>query len=634
MTGRLALLALCATVALAAPAGAQGPLPVPLPGLGTQPPSEQPPPSDQPQRPPDQQPAPGGPSAGAGEVGDYFGAGGAKSMPDDAVFGPLTQLWTRRYEQHLSRPLLVRGKLIINVAADASGASGPPVESRAVAYDVATGRELWSRPTPGIYFTAHLASDGERVVSLNGDGVVRAFAVADGRPLWESAVPDDSGETAFTHVGVPAIGDGVVVVGVEGRLVALRAGDGSVAWERSEDRRTDGLSDLPIVAGGRVFSVRSCGRAVAFEAATGRELWRSGGEACEGRGISAVVGDRVYSPPFVLDAATGARVATLPRADVSAIAGGLAIGSEPYGAFELATGRSLWRADAPFNGGSLPLGPVVVGPTVYSASSTTLVGRLLSDGRRRSQTPIPENTLSAIGGPLPGITAGQGVIAVADEGALTVLTGVLRPRPDGTDAAAARYQLITGQRTVLAGGVGTAVARRRVTLQADRFPYGRWRRAGGGRVADDRTLYLRRRVTRNTRFRFAVRGARGRRGRITVYARPKLRTSIVAPSPRRVVVRAAVLGPRDMPAAGRRLVVYLGDTRRDRVRRLGFGVLRRTGRGRFSTTVGFRAPANVGSDDVFVFCVRGLARRGFGVADRFERHCGARRQRVRLVPPS
>jgi outer membrane protein assembly factor BamB len=634
MTGGKALL-IAALLATVAPAAAQAQLPTPLPGVGSQPPGP-PQPGQQPQRPPERPAPPGGPVTGAGEVGAYRGNAARTGVtPDDAVFGPLTQQWSVRLGQ-ASSPLLVAGKVIANIAAGSDENA-----SRVVALDAATGREVWRRDVPGTYFTAHLASDRERVFAINQDGVVRAFAVADGTLLWEVG---PLGRSA-TVDGPPVVSEGLVVTIAGGAVWALRAADGREAWRkplrREGDYEIDDIdAEVPVVAERRVFAADDCGNVLALDLGSGEELWRATrSQACQELFGGGVVADgRLYAGRAVYDAASGARVAQLDLGRQPAIAGGVAFAQYPPRAVRVDGGAEAWRYVPPGEpsgyGESLP--PLLVGETVYVlAHGRTLVGLDRSTGRPLSSLKLTYEEQSDRGGRISGIAAGQGVMVATLGPTLTAFTGVLRPARAGTDAAATALAVVTGQTTDLVGGVGPALPGAQVELQADRFPYDdRWERVAAATVQSDRTFYANDvALTRNTRFRLAAAGATEALRPLEITAAPRFASKVRRLRRNRIEVRGAVSGPPDMPAARRRFVVYLGRVHHDRAQRLGSAVLRRTGRGRAAASVRFRALKRVGADDVLMFCVRGLAARGFGRVDAFERNCGRRHIRVDLEPP-
>lgn len=136
-----------------------------------------------------------------------------------------------------------------------------------------------------------------RVFVANNPGTLFALDAATGRAKWHFA----SGRCTAAS---PAVAGGVVYMafmnkppcnrpsgtpGIDGELVALDAGKGKVRW-----RRRIGPSETsPLVAGGRVYAGDWNGYVYAFNAKTGREVWRyrTGGEV---KGGVALSGHRLY----------------------------------------------------------------------------------------------------------------------------------------------------------------------------------------------------------------------------------------------------------------------------------------------------------------------------------------------------
>ncbi len=92
---------------------------------------------------------------------------------------------------------------------------------------------------------------------------------------------------------------------------------------------------------------------------------------------------------------------------------------------------------------------------------------------------------------------------------------------------------------------------------------------------------------------------------------------------RRESARVTVSGPADLRAAGREVVLYGGQEASAPITRLGRARLKGTAR-RPSARVTWR-PSATPPQPILVACVKGAARAGFGVRDRLERRCGAKR---------
>lgn len=179
----------------------------------------------------------------------------------------------------------------------------------ALAFDRATGRELWRREIgPGFarddrsnYASPSPVTDGQRVIFLYGNGEIAAFDFA-GEKLWARNLEKDYGAWAmlWTYGASPLLVDGKVIVQVlmrdvpvqgrgradgpnESYLLALDPANGQEIWRviRPSEARAESLesfsSPIPsrwqdrheiLVAGGDCLS--------GHDVRTGKELWRWG----------------------------------------------------------------------------------------------------------------------------------------------------------------------------------------------------------------------------------------------------------------------------------------------------------------------------------------------------------------------
>jgi outer membrane protein assembly factor BamB len=158
-------------------------------------------------------------------------------------------------------------------------------------------RTLW---TLGLNnsLTAPPAFDATRgFFPLEGDQLA-AYNLATGARLWIASIRTNT---------EPAAGDDRVFVVGAGVLTALRATDGSSAWELPF---TEALSVPPVVDNGWLITVTMAGDVLAFRAADGALIWRRNiGASAHAR--PAMSGDRVYVPT------SDSRVVTL-RVDTGA----------------------------------------------------------------------------------------------------------------------------------------------------------------------------------------------------------------------------------------------------------------------------------------------------------------------------
>lgn len=122
-------------------------------------------------------------------------------------------------------------------------------EDTVVAYELATGKPLWSHKDP-LRYASVIAGDGPRatptiagryVATLGSTGVLNVLDFSTGRRIWRKDVARDNqaGEPQWGRSGSPLILDGHVIVsagGPDGRsLVAYNLADGTRAWSGGSD---------------------------------------------------------------------------------------------------------------------------------------------------------------------------------------------------------------------------------------------------------------------------------------------------------------------------------------------------------------------------------------------------------------
>lgn len=175
---------------------------------------------------------------------------------------------------------------------------------RLSAFDTA-GRWLWDAPEDEVAQRLHrLGADS--FVSVGADGTLRAYALADARPLWRH---DVGAEVRVPPQVVPAAGgQGIVVVADrDGRVRALRERDGTQLWQVRLDDPAAALT-----AGRDAVHVLSeMGDLTALDPATGRAKWTRRLPMAPSSADVVRVGDRVVVRSndllVSLDAADGTR---------------------------------------------------------------------------------------------------------------------------------------------------------------------------------------------------------------------------------------------------------------------------------------------------------------------------------------
>ena len=193
-------------------------------------------------------------------------------------------------------------------------------------------RVVWRREL-GEGFSGFARAAGGRLVTMYrraGEEAIVALDRRSGATVWEHAyaVPALEGQDLSQGPGphaTPVVANDVVcAAGVTGRLTCLDEATGRVRWSRELITGLGGTvvhrgySSTPVIHGSHVIAqVGGEGRAlVAFDAATGRELWRGGSL------------DNTNSSPVLVDIGGRAHVVVFMKDAVAAI--------------DAATGKQLW----------------------------------------------------------------------------------------------------------------------------------------------------------------------------------------------------------------------------------------------------------------------------------------------------
>ena len=177
-----------------------------------------------------------------------------------------------------------------------------------VAYDAATGRELWRQvvadggkgealPTPRDSAKDMWAGLGVPTAACDDSGVYAVFGTGDlvaysldGKLRWQVYLHRPFND--YGHASSLVVADGRVCVQYDqkenGRVLAIDAQSGQTVWEQ---KRTPGASwSSPVVVAGadgkRMLLVNGMGALSAYEISSGRELWN----------VEGVTGDVAPSP--------------------------------------------------------------------------------------------------------------------------------------------------------------------------------------------------------------------------------------------------------------------------------------------------------------------------------------------------
>ena len=155
------------------------------------------------------------------------------------------------------------------------------------AYDVLTGRELWTNEWTAT-FRESMGGDGPRatpawadgrVFALGGTGEFRALDETTGRVLWRTNILEDAGahNLQWGMAASPLVVDDTVVVlpgGGGGRsVVAYSRRDGQRVWSALDDPQSYSSPMLTEIAGVRQLVVVSAARMAGLIPRTGEVLW-------------------------------------------------------------------------------------------------------------------------------------------------------------------------------------------------------------------------------------------------------------------------------------------------------------------------------------------------------------------------
>lgn len=229
------------------------------------------------------------------------------------------------------------------------------------ALDADSGAVRWQRDQPAPHSSRPAVHAGTVVVP--GYEAVSAHDAASGDTEWTFALPGDYAEVTSD----PAVGDGRVVVTATNhagtmqeppdtpyrRLYAVDLADGTEAWHR-DFQRSDSLAGLATL-GDRVVVAADDGEVIAFDGATGDDVWTTSVASSGLVDGPAVAGDTAFVQ-------AAGRLAAVERTD----------------------GTVRWRRDGGYEGD-----PAVGGDAVYCRSGDELVAQERSDGRVRWRAVIP-----------------------------------------------------------------------------------------------------------------------------------------------------------------------------------------------------------------------------------------------------
>jgi PQQ-like domain len=323
-------------------------------------------------------------------------------------------------------------------------------------------------------------------------------------------------------------------------------------------------------------------------------------------------------------------VATFPPA----FAGGTGyyVNDKELYARDSASGVVRWRHRHTEGFGTPPL---VAGSHVYVVTRDGRVVALArATGRKVWQSYLRGSTSDTYGS-WAGIAAAGDTMVVSYGGRVTAYRrgrdtpGVNdpdKPPRTGIELSATRRRTWYRRPVVLSGRFDDSYAASRVEIQADPWPYGRYRRLRRVKV-EYGSFQLKVRPARNTRYRAVYNGTHpvsmSKRVRIFSDLRPSLR--VAARGKRRVLVRLRISGPPSARLRRARYFVYYFRSRARTGRRIG-SLKMRGSRTRVKARKVFRTPV-LRRSTLFLVCRRERRDDGFGQYFSWQKRCGRRRLR-------
>lgn len=179
------------------------------------------------------------------------------------------QAWLTAAGQTLSGGVGSDGKLVV---------VGTP-KGEVLAFDAATGRDLWKARVSSEVLAAPAVEDG-LVVVRSGDSRIFGFDAVDGKRRWvyQRSTPALS---LRSNVGVVMAGRVTLAGFPGGKLLAIANNNGAAVWEvtvalpkgSTELERVADVTSLPVPSGNTVCAAAFQGRVACFDAASGNTLW-------------------------------------------------------------------------------------------------------------------------------------------------------------------------------------------------------------------------------------------------------------------------------------------------------------------------------------------------------------------------
>lgn len=241
-------------------------------------------------------------------------------------------------------------------------------------------------------------------IRMANDAVV-CLDLATGKVLWKTELPGAA--VGRGGSSTPVVGEGKVFAVASTRVWALDAATGKLAWERPLDRKR-GIGSSPLLVDGVL--VANLDRLVAFDTATGKELWK---QDKAGGGHSSPVAWKAGDKAFVLangragldavDLKTGAVAWTAPGGGDStpAISGDTLVvqtRKPELGlvCYALSTAGATKRWNFPIEARRTQASPLIQGGAVYFIEDDDAYCFDLANGSQRWTQPFPAQISSPL----------------------------------------------------------------------------------------------------------------------------------------------------------------------------------------------------------------------------------------------
>jgi outer membrane protein assembly factor BamB len=223
------------------------------------------------------------------------GNGTAPGATPPTAFGADTNVrWKASIPGRGSSSPIVLGDAVFVTTAVPPGERPGPFDFRLLCIDRGTGAVRWSRsavkavPHEGTHETNGFASaspctDGERVYAHFGSRGLFCFTL-DGTPVWQRDLGDMQIRNGFGEGSSPTLAGALIIVPWDhegpSMLHALDARTGRTVWSVPRDEPTSWATPLVVADADGTSQVIMNGENAArgYDLATGRELWRCGGQ--------------------------------------------------------------------------------------------------------------------------------------------------------------------------------------------------------------------------------------------------------------------------------------------------------------------------------------------------------------------